>query len=359
MEDYSMFPPIPVVIPFHKDEIVHLFPVLRMNSVGLVYDEQWAIATLKGDDIHLDKFPEGEFNSSTAKGLLQKDPELLYVRGNRILFLLDWRQKRAIADFYDISKSVGIGLEVSKIIDYEKGIALSVFSYDGKDQSIHYSFVIDDIPNKKRHKEVPISDSYDRQFPVYFTPSYVFYRLNYHTPWIALDNDLNAVKHPLIDLLNKDPSDSVFAVVHDNMLVSEELKHAFIVSYSKVANKDLPFLATWDGDPKVQPIIMASSEIGPRRLVTESERNTMSPSGKWVYFSATSDGKLPNTHYLVYLDPKLANGYLPPFKLGIEGKVTCAGWMTNPEGLVLYIDAKLWYFDLSHFDAGKFGGVGR
>jgi hypothetical protein len=354
MEDFSIFPPTSIVIPFHKDEIVHLFPVLRMNSIGLVYDEQWAIATINGENIHLERFPEGEFNSSSAKGLIQKDPELLYVRGNRILFLLNWRQKKVSADFYDISKSVGIGLGVSKIVDYEKGIALSVFNYDGKDQSIHFSFVLDDILNKKRLKEVPISDDYARQFPVYFTPSFVFYRLNYKTPWIALDNDINSVKHPLVDLLNKDPSDSVFAVLHDNMLISEELKHAFIASYSQAAQKDMLFLATWYGDPKVQPIVMDTSAIGPRRLVLESGGNTMSPSGKWVYFSATSEGKLPNTHFIVYLDTALPNGYLPPFKLGIEGKVTCAGWMTNPEGLVLYMDAKLWYYDLSHFDVKKY-----
>jgi hypothetical protein len=49
----------------------------------------------------------------------------------------------------------------------------------------------------------------------------------------------------------------------------------------------------------------------------------------------------------------LPSGYLPPFKLDIEGDVSCAGWMTTPEGLVLYKDAKLRYFDLSHFDVGK------
>ena len=114
------------------------------------------------------------------------------------------------------------------------------------------------------------------------------------------------------------------------------------------------FLATWYGDPKVQPILMDTSGLGSRRLVTIPNRNTMSPSGKWVYFATNGEGKLPATHYIIYLDPNLPSGYLPPFKLSIEGDVACAGWMTTPEGLMLYKDAKLWYFDLSHFDVNKF-----
>jgi hypothetical protein len=353
MNDYLNFPPNPIMIPFQKDEIMHLFPVLRPNSFGVVYGELWSIATVKGEDLHLDNFPESEFNISTAKAIPQKDSDILFVMTPKSVDLLYWNQKKTGPWFCDNSKTIANGIDKTKIIDYEKAIAISLFNYDGPDLSIHLSFVIDDIINKKRLKELPIPDNYDRQFPVYFTPSFVFYRLNYETPWIVLDNDLKVIKHPLVDLLNKDPSNGVFAVVNDNMLVSEEQKHAFIASYSKAAKKDLLFLASWYGDPKVQPITMDTTGLGPRRFVTESSRNTLSPSGKWVYFSAASEGKLPNTHYIIYLDPKLPNGYLPPFKLGIEGKVTCAGWMTNPEGLVLYMDAKLWYFDLSHFDARK------
>ncbi len=354
MGNYSIFPPNPIMIPFGQDEIVHLFSVHRMNSIGMVRDEQWAIATIKGDDIHLDNFPIDKFECSNCKAIVQNKLLEVYFRSDKSVGILNWSAKQVISEYFDFSKSTSIGIEGAKIINDQKGIAISVFCYNSKDMKSHYSFVIDDILNKKRLKEIPIPDDCARQFPVYFTPSYVFYRHNYKTLWLALDNDLNVTSHPLVDLLNKDPSNSVYSVLDDNMLVSEEKKHALIVSYSKAADKDMLFLATWHGDPKMQPIVMDTSEIGPRRLVTYPNINTMSPSGKWVYFATKEEGKLPATHYIIYLDPKLPNGYLPPFKLGIEGNVQCAGWMTTPEGLVLYKDAKLWYFDLSHFEGSKF-----
>jgi hypothetical protein len=355
MDDFSVFPPLPMVIPFEKDDIVHLFPVLKEKSFGLVYDEQWAIATIKGDDIFLDKFPESEFSISTAKALPQKSTDVLFVQTPKSIDLLEWTKKKAGVWFCDNSRTIANGLEISKIIDYEKGVAISVFNYDGKDQSIHYSFVIDDIFNKKRLKEVPIPHHIS-PMNVYFTPSFVFYQYsqnNYESPWKALDNDLNEIQHPFMNLLNDNTKKPLFYPSDDNMLISEELKHALIISRSPILKKDMLFLATWYGDPKVQPIVMDTSGLGPRRLVAWSMSNTMSPSGKWVYFATNGEGKLPATHYIIYLDPNLPGGYLPPFKLGIEGDVACAGWMTVPEGLMLYKDAKLWYFDLSHFDVNK------
>jgi hypothetical protein len=79
---------------------------------------------------------------------------------------------------------------------------------------------------------------------------------------------------------------------------------------------------------------------------------TLSTSGKWAFFSADGEGKVPDTHYIVYLDPRHPAGYRSPYKLCIEGKVNCVGWMTAPEGLVVYKDGKLWYFDVSEFEGG-------
>jgi len=354
MVDYSIFPPKPTEIPFTKDFILQLFPVIREHSIGLVYGERWAIAKISSDNINLDNFPEDEYSIPMGKALPQKDEEFLFISGPKSVDLLNWKYKRSAGYFMDISKSIGIDIEMSKVLDYKNGLVLSLFDYDDKRNRTHYSFVIDDIINKKRLKDFPIPDDHAFEFPVYFIPSSIIFRQNYKTPWQALDNDLNPTTHPLVDLLNKDPSNSVFAVLNDNMLVSEELKHAFIVSYNQVIKKDMLYLASWYGDPKIVPIVWDTAGLGPRRLLTTPMRNTMSPSGKWFYFATKGEWGLPATHYIIYLDPKLPNGYLPPFKLDIEGDVTCASWMTTPEGLVLYMSSKLWYFDLSHFDVGKF-----
>jgi hypothetical protein len=355
MVDYSVFPPKPIEIPFAKDFIFHLFPVVREHSIGIVYGERWAIVKIINDKIHFDDFPENEFSISSAWALPQKDEEFLFVRTPKSVDLLNWKHKRHAGYFMDISKSISIGIQISKVLDYVNGLVLSKFNYYDKQHESHYFFVIDDIVNKKRLKDFPIPEDYAIEFPVYFTPSYIIYRHNYKTPWRALDNDLNPTTHPLVDLLNKDQSNSVFSVLNDNMLVSEEFKHAFIVSYNQVVKKDMLYLASWYGDPKIVPIVWDTTGLGPRRLLTMPMRNTMSPSGKWVYFATKGEWGVPATHYIIYLDPKLPNGYLPPFKLDIEGDVTCASWMTTPEGLVLYMSSKLLYFDLSHFDVGKLG----
>jgi hypothetical protein len=115
------------------------------------------------------------------------------------------------------------------------------------------------------------------------------------------------------------------------------------------------FLATWYGEPKVQPIMIDSSIIGARRLVGFPENNTMSPSGHWVYFCAQAGNNLEeDSHFLIYLDPRLPSGYLPPVRLGLEGRVTCSGWVRDPEQLVLYANNQLLLYDLSQFDIGKF-----
>jgi hypothetical protein len=169
-----------------------------------------------------------------------------------------------------------------------------------------------------------------------------------------LDNELNQTKYPLVDLLNKDTSDSVFAVLDDNMYISEELRHAFIISYSKAVKKDMLFLARWYADPEVIPIpIDSTATSGGQRLLKTPNNNTLSPSGKWVYFAADGGNYHKDTHYLIYLDPKLPTGFLPPFKLDLEGNVDQASWITAPEGLVLYFNEQLLCFDLSHFDPNK------
>lgn len=96
--------------------------------------------------------------------------------------------------------------------------------------------------------------------------------------------------------------------------------------------------------------IIAPTPRGCEPEILEIMDPTFSPSGKWAYFNGDGEGKQPDTHYIVYLDPKLPGSSLPPFRLSIEGTVQCAGWMTAPEGLVLYKDGKLWYFDVSDFE---------
>jgi len=340
---------LPLAIPFTYNTINHLFPVVRERSVGIVYGETWAIGTINENKIKVDVFPEEKFSIPTAKAIAQHNNETLYVKGDKSVFILNWKDKELSASFSDISKSISVGLDISKVIDRQNGIVLSLYNYDDEEMNSHYSFVIDDIANKKRLKEYSLP-GFDQGMPAYFTPSFIVFRPDWNSRWKVLDNSLNETSYPLVDLLNRDLSDSVIAICNDNMFISEEEKHALIITYSKAFNKDMLYLARWYDDPEIIPIpIDSAATAGERRLIKSPNCNTMSPSGKWVYFATNGGEHLEDTHYLVYLDPTLPNGFLPPFKLGIEGNVEQASWMTTPEGLVLYKDDSLLYFDLSNF----------
>lgn len=252
----ELFPQNPAVIPFAMGQIFHLFPVLRENSIGLVYGERWAIAEVIGDNIELDIFPEEEFSIPNAKALLQEIPELLYVKTPKSIELLNWERLKIDASFCDNSKTIANGLDIAKIIDHSNGIALAIFNYDGDNGEIERSFVIDDIFNRKRLKEVPIP-KHIPPLDVFLTPSFVFYQYvweDFESPWIVLDNDLNETKHPLADLLNDYAKKMVFYASHDLVYISEPLEHALIIAYNQITKTDNLYLARWYKEPEIIPV---------------------------------------------------------------------------------------------------------
>jgi hypothetical protein len=354
MVESSPLLPKPVAIPFYKGNIDHLFSVVRERSIGIAYEnEHIAIAKISRDDLELDVFPNNDtFSAYHANGFYQVNPDTLFFKDDKFIQMVNMKEKTIIGMFNDATKSIKNHLEFSKIIDYEKGIALSLFYFfpdDSFDMKANYFFVLDDIVNGKRIKELPVSDpEYD--FSVYFTPSHVIYHSNDLSSWKVIDNNLKETTHPIVDLLKKNEEDSVFFAFNKGMFISENLKQALIISYNLILKKDMLFLASWYSEPEIQPIVIDSSLIGNRRLVNNSGNNTMSPSGHWVYFCARADRFDPDHHFLMYLDPELPNGCLPPMRLGFEGIVGCAGWVTEPEGLMLYMNNQLLYYDLSRFD---------
>lgn len=360
MDDSTSIIPKPIVYSFYKGDISHLFSVVQNKSIGIAFDaESVAVAKLHRDELEVDVFPDVDsFTAYGADGFYQKNTEILYVKDKRFIQKLDWKNKRVISMFAYMDNPYDIYLEKSKVIDYQNGLAMSLtnyFVFNEPNSEGQYSFVIDDILNKKRLKEVSLPDFIS--MPVFFTPSYVFYQYTtmkdtdqyYNSPWMVLDNNLTQTNHPLADLLNKNAKDTVFSVGEKMMQVSEELKHALIETYNHITKKDMLYLATWYNKPSIQPIVIDYSKIfGDRRLVTSTDNNTMSPSGHWVYFCAESQNNIDkDLHFLIYLDPKLPNGYLPPLKLNIEGNIGCVGWVTKPEGFMLYKNNQLFYYDLS------------
>jgi hypothetical protein len=188
--------------------------------------------------------------------------------------------------------------------------------------------------------------------PVFFTPSATIYCENWESPWKAIDNDLNEISYPLAKILTEN-SKLVFPSTN-SVLISDNFKQAIILATNRITEQQSLFLASWYHDPVLSPIPLASSAFQGRHPV--AEKSTLSPSGKWAYFKADGDNpSIPTGNFLIYLDPALPSGYLPPFYLGFDGEIEAATWMTNPEGLVVFIDGRLFYWDLSQFKAEDFG----
>jgi hypothetical protein len=77
----------------------------------------------------------------------------------------------------------------------------------------------------------------------------------------------------------------------------------------------------------------------------------LSPSGRWAFFNTSR-----SRHLLLYIDPGLPGGCLPPFDLKVTGLDDKAAWITKPEGFVMKVGDKLLYWNLSKFDVRSFVG---
>jgi hypothetical protein len=358
----SRFPPEPVEIIFGNKAVHHIFPVVRRNSIGIVYGRRWAIGTIKWSRIWLDNFPQNKYGIPTSRALRQCSENFLYVRSPKSIDCLDWNKKKMIFDFMDESRSMqyAIGIVKSKITDYNKVTALSLFYYEGEDGNPHYQFVLDDIFNKKRLKELPIPPHLS-PLAAFFTPSYIFYyyrTVDSISPWMALDNNLDTISHPLASLLNSSFMDSLFFIGHEAMLVSEEQQHALIPAKNRQTRQEALYLAQWRDKPGIHKIPFDTAIIaGERSLLSDCSLNIMSPSGKWCFFKVDGYRQgIPDGYFLIYLDPAISAGSSQPIRLNDIENIEYASWMTSPEGLVLYGKGKFLYYDLSIFDQHSFTG---
>jgi hypothetical protein len=354
------FPQKPVEIVFAKDAIHHLFPVIKDKSIGIVYGHRWSIGTIRGYHIKLDNFPEKYINFTTAKAIPQSDNNRIYIKTNRSIYTLDWKSKKITSNFEDNTRGIKIYIEKSKKVKSDDRLIISLFEYFDEDGNPHYQFVLDDIFNKKRLKELPIPPHLS-PLAVFFTPSYIFYyyrTVDSISPWMALDNNLDTISHPLVSLLNSSFMDSFFFIGHENMLVSEEQQHALILAKNRQTKQEAMYLAQWHDKSEIHKIPFDTAIIaGERSLLSDCSLNTMSPSGKWCFFKVDGYRQgIPDGYFLIYLDPAISTGASQPIRLNDIDNIEYASWMTNPEGLVLYGKGKFLYYDLSKVDAGSFFG---
>jgi hypothetical protein len=244
------------------------------------------------------------------------------------------------------------------VLGSEGGHVLAAFSpfYDENYKIVNntFSLVIEDLAKKKRLKSIPvcsISGQYkkqDRGFlssppDLAFGDTFTIYREQAGYPWLAVNNGLDPIDHPLQKILNDSPQyfkDSPFT-----FFISAAAKQALVITRPPALKKNQLILIQWDKAPAIIPVPESATD----GLLPNDYRFTLSPSGRWAYFPCGENAE--NAQYVMYLDPALPTGFLGPFYLGFSALIERATWVTNPEGLLLLCKGKLYYWDLSQFKA--------
>jgi hypothetical protein len=346
------FPTKPIAIPFQKT-ISNAFPVLSQQSIGLEIDEQMAIGLLSDNKVKLNKFPIDKFKGGAAVYLPQLRENQLFVHQNRGICILNL-EKKTVIDYIAEYPTMDACFKYVSVADYDKKMALTLFQFFDLDPTAlkpNYAFTIEDIGNGKRIKEFQLEKP-STLIPVLFTSKSAIFRENHQAPWKVLDANLSESSHPFANILNNNIK--LTLPESKEAYISDVLKQAFIITTNIPTGKNMLFLASWHHDPTLFPIPLTGPQFQGRSPT--ANKSTLSPSGKWAYFKADGDNpSIATGNFLIYLDPALPTGYLPPFYLGFDGEIQAVTWMTNPEGLVIFIDNRLFYWDLSHFKAEDLG----
>jgi hypothetical protein len=365
----EIWPVNPVEINF-KDRIISIFPVVLNNSFGMVAGkpdhETLRIGIISGKKIEENVFPRDAFEVADETGTcFGGDCREMYMSSRRILSVVDWTSKKLIIDYWGVGKVLQNTYQKTKLINEESKKVITVFSpFYNQDYSEilngSSSLTIDDLKNKKRIKAIPISSEsgdfkindksdFGRDPLVSFGPSYVIYRENHEYRWLAVNNDLEYIEHPLKDTLNE--YKEYFGTDFVSMEISPDQPCAIAIGQREIGRSHFVAIIQWNKAPAIMPVGLSLQQG------EDIEYNSLllSPSGRWVYFNTTG-GPVGSRHFLLYIDLSLPGGCLPPFELNVERYDNKATWITKPEGFVMQAGDKMLYWDLSKFDARSFIG---
>jgi hypothetical protein len=357
------WPVNPVEINF-KERILSIFPVVLKNSFGMVAGnpdhETLRIGSLQGNKIKENVFPRDAFEVADETGTcLGEDCREMYMSSSRILSVVDWASKKLIIDYWGVGEVLQNTYLKTKIIDNngKKVLTIMVPFYNATYDSIlngTSSLTIEDLIQKKRVKSIPISTEsgkykeYDQTHfgtdPNFaFGPSFVIYRESWEYRWLAVNNELEYIEHPLKDTLNE--YKEFFGTDLISLEIAPDQPYAIAIGQKELGQPHFAAIIQWNKAPAVMPVsltLLKDEDIDYSSLL-------LSPSGRWAFFSTSR-----SRHFLLYIDPDLPGGCLPPFDLNVSGLDNKATWITKPEGFIMQTAEKMLYWDLSKFKVGEF-----
>jgi hypothetical protein len=348
----------PAVIPFN--ETVHsAFTLPLPCRVGIEevvssFESRFAIVTFSGPTIiGIDTVSAEEYKGGTRNVLGSEDGNNLVLLSAGQLAVLDRPENRVSVEYTTVPPRSDFQTQYfqGKITGSDRLLVIaemqpSVGEEGVVDATLH-SLVYEDVRARKTLSKIVLEHPLNEQPPVFFSKDVIIYRnkrKDISEPWKALDNTLSPASHPLCALLDRELRQ--FLVW--GLVMSDQHKHAVVYSIDAKTKMPAIMYVSWQTN-KVSNIDMpAGMFLGQKNLM-------MSPSGKWVFFTATIDNenKRSLNHMLLYLDPALSNGYLPPRIIALGKNEDRVAWVSEPEGLVIFSKGQVSLWDLPKFDIKK------
>ena len=348
---------LPIVIPF-SPAVVQAYPIHRQHSVGVEIFKSQLVTPLSllsitdNNKIKLEQFPLNEYDGGAHGIVPQNNPLLLALRTKYGITVLDLEKKKKVVE-YDtwLTKDLLAGLFQSKMVDSKKMLAISDIDPSADTDGLAYrglhSLVLQDLLLNKTISRVIVGYTYKGETPpVFFASDVIIYkkdRENRDEPWKTLDNSLRPVEHQVGKILDEQcKSQYIF-----DMAISAVHKCAVASCYDETAQRSTLRFLSWQTNTVLEiPLHF--------HHVAQETRLMLSPSEKWVCVTACPDDHERNCYFaLIYLDPSLPDGFCKPIVFSPKNDRDIITWMTEPEGLVIFSEGHLSWWDLSKFDPHK------
>ena len=348
----------PVVVPFDLP-VTSAFTLPLPCRVGIEiiissFESQFATVTFSGPTIiGVDKVPVDEYKGGTRNVLGSEDGNNLVLLSATELAVLDRPENRVSVEYTTVPPRSDFQTQYfqGKITGSDRLLVIAEMQpsvgEEGVVDATLRSLVYEDVRARKTLSKIVLEHPLNEQPPVFFSKDVIIYRnkrKDISEPWKALDNTLSPVNHPLCTLLDREFRQFFIW----GMVMSDRHKHAVV--YSIDANTKMPAITyvSWQTNKASTIDMPAGMFLGQKNLM-------ISPSGKWVFFTATMDNenKRSLNHMLICLDPALADGFLPPDIIAVGKNEDRAAWMSEPEGLVIFSKGQVSLWDLSKFSFKK------
>jgi hypothetical protein len=359
--DFPMQLPIkPMVYAFPHLEVSGLYPVPFARQIFAdPYPSGGLQFVTLGADGMLGKrlLPKSQyFGGGVQKLIFTDNNSKMYLCEKRAITLVELDKFKPVIAYPQKIEHVSFGYHDFMLLDSLKQIMLVYEDYYGWATPGHVGggevqwckFTIKDLKDSKNLNQLELKND-DQIAPKVFCDDCIIYRENEDARWVAIKYSLEPAEHPILKILN-DKMPLFILDPEKKLLVFEKNKTAIICGILKTRYANVLNIISWEKSPDFAPIIFQGEENSSANY----DLFQASPSKTWV-FVCMEDSKKPSANnYLIHVSQNAPGGYLPPFKLPIQGTPQAVSWTTEPEGLVIAMSQRLIWWDLSQFRVEDF-----